>query len=140
MHKNGNGIIQVQRDRFLHNWRKLNAETTYPRYDQVIGMFLDHFGTLQRFLAQHKLGSIEPLQYEMTYVNHIYTGEGWTANADVGKIFADFVWRTAQTRFLPDPEGINWRTTFVLQDKAGRMRRAPFIVCRRTAALVLASS
>src|SRR6266478_4823403 len=43
VHKNGNGIIQVQRDRFLHNWRKLKLEDTYPRYGQVIGMFLDHF-------------------------------------------------------------------------------------------------
>lgn len=57
----------------------------------------------------------------MTYVNHIYKGEGWTTNADAGKILADVVWRTAQARFLPDPEGINWRTTFVLPDKAGRM-------------------
>jgi len=121
VHKHGNGIIQVQRDRFLHNWRKLKAETMYPRYCQVIGMFLDHFGTLQRFLDQHKLGSIEPLQYEMTYVNHIYQSDGRATNADVGQIFADFVWRTTQARFLPDPEGINWRTTFVLPDRAGRL-------------------
>ena len=121
VHKNGNGIIQVQRDRFLHNWRKLDAETKYPRYGQVIEMFLGHFETLQKFLDQHKLGSIEPLQYEMTYVNHIYRGEGWTNNGDVGKLFADFAWRADRPRFLPEPEGINWRTTFVLPERAGRM-------------------
>jgi hypothetical protein len=39
----------------------------------------------------------------MTYVNHIYKGEGWTTNADVGKIFADFVWRI----FLPIPSRVS---------------------------------
>ncbi len=121
VHANGNGIIQVQRDRFLHNWRKLNAENTYPRYGHVFGRFLKHLGTLQEFVAEHKLGAVEPLQYEMTYVNHIYKDEGWAANSDVGKIFADFGWRAEQERFLPPPEGINWRTTFVLPRKMGRL-------------------
>ncbi len=31
-----NGIIQVQRDRFLHNWKKVLPEDEYPRYPQVI--------------------------------------------------------------------------------------------------------
>ena len=28
-------LIQVQRDRFLHNWRKVGNETTHPRFDQM---------------------------------------------------------------------------------------------------------
>ena len=36
VHKNDNGIIQIQRDRFLHNWKKVRPQDEYPRYPQVI--------------------------------------------------------------------------------------------------------
>jgi uncharacterized protein (TIGR04255 family) len=121
VHGEGNRIIQLQRDRFLHNWRKQKAADTYPRYGQVFGMFSDHLATFQKFLQENHLGALEPVQYEMTYVNHVYKDERWASNQDVGKLFADFVWRTASKRFLPCPEGINWRTTFVLPNKQGRL-------------------
>jgi len=121
VHSNGNGVIQVQRDRFLHNWRKLKRADKYPRFEQVFGMFVTHLGTFTRFLEENRLGSVDPLQYELTYVNHIFQGEGWNTNADVGRIFADFVWRAQDNRFLPSPEGIHWRTTFVLPNKVGRL-------------------
>jgi uncharacterized protein (TIGR04255 family) len=121
VHSNGNGVIQVQRDRFLHNWRKLKQMDKYPRFGQVFGMFMSHFATFKSFLEKHKLGPVEPLQFELTYLNHVYQGEGWTTNLDAGKIFADFVWRGEDRRFLPAPEAINWRTSFVLPQKAGRL-------------------
>ncbi|MBI3682245.1 MAG: TIGR04255 family protein [Acidobacteria bacterium] len=121
VHSNGNGVIQVQRDRFLHNWRKLKQVDKYPRFEQVFGMFSSHLGTFRAFLEEHKLGTVEPLQYELTYINHVYQEEGWRTNAEVGRIFADFVWRAKEGRFLPPPEGINWRSTFVLPNRAGRV-------------------
>src|SRR6266545_3182497 len=42
VHANRNGIIQVQRDRFLHNWRKIRPKDEYPRYRNVISMFQSH--------------------------------------------------------------------------------------------------
>src|SRR5688572_13207030 len=36
---NGNALIQVQRDRLLHNWKKSKNTDTYPHYDHVIGSF-----------------------------------------------------------------------------------------------------
>lgn len=42
IHVNGNGIIQVQRDRFLYNWRRMRPEDEYPRYHSVIHMFQNH--------------------------------------------------------------------------------------------------
>ena len=121
VHTNGNGLIQIQRDRFLHNWRRLRPENPYPRYEQVIAMFQDRLATFQKFLTSQELGTLVPLQYEMTYVNHIYKGEGWKHSGEVGKIFADFVWRDVASRFLPQPEAINWRTTFTLPNNQGRL-------------------
>ncbi len=116
-----NAIIQVQRDRFLHNWKKVRPEDEYPRYHKVIQMFKDHLSRFQGFLQEYQLGAIEPLQYEMTYVNHISKSNAWTKIGEIGKVFPDFCFKENEQRFLPEPEGVNWRTTFVLPDKAGRL-------------------
>ncbi len=121
IHEKGNGIIQVQRDRFLHNWRKVNPEDEYPRYHVVKQMFRDRLFKFQAFLEENSLGSIEPLQYEMTYINHIPKGEGWENLGEIGRIFPDFAFRIKEDRFLPEPSTVNWRTTFALPEKATRM-------------------
>ena len=121
VHTNGNGIIQVQTDRFLHNWRKVRPQDEYPHYHHVIEMFRDHLAKFESYLREAKLGTVEPLQYEMTYVNHIPRGDGWTTFNDIGKVFPDFAWRGGTQRFMSAPEGINWRTTFVLPNRAGRL-------------------
>ena len=118
---NENGIVQVQRDRFLHNWKKVAPDDQYPRYTQVIEMFRERLKAFEEFLAESQLGPIEPLQYEMTYVNHIPQRDGWTSLADVGNVFPDFTRRTDSGRFLPEPEQLNWRTSFLLPVQQGRL-------------------
>lgn len=120
LHDDGR-IIQVQRDRFLHNWRKLQPTNEYPRYRKVFQMFQDHFATFQDFLSENQLGLLIPRQYEMTYVNIILGGEGWKTIEDVNKVFPDFSWGIRKERFLPNPLGINWRTSFPLPDRVGRL-------------------
>lgn len=121
VHEKDNGIIQVQRDRFLHNWKKVRPEDDYPRYPQIIKLFEDRLSRFESFLSENDLGVMEPRQYEMTYINHIPQGEGWTKLNEIGKVFPDYSLRANEQRFLPDPEGINWRTSFVLPDDAGRL-------------------
>jgi len=121
VHEKENGIIQVQRDRFLHNWKKVLPEDEYPRYPQVIELFKDRLSRFESFLSENNLGVMEPRQYEMTYINHIPQGEGWTKLNEIGKVFPDFSLRADGRRFLPEPDGINWRTSFALPDEAGRL-------------------
>jgi hypothetical protein len=45
MEPNGNRLIQVQRDRFHHNWRKINPEDEYPRHKKVLELFHDRLET-----------------------------------------------------------------------------------------------
>jgi len=52
VHKNDNGIIQVQRDRFLHNWKKVRTEDEYPRYPQVIKLFKDRLAQFESFFKR----------------------------------------------------------------------------------------
>jgi uncharacterized protein (TIGR04255 family) len=116
-----NGLIQVQQDRFHHNWKKRRDEDEYPHYEYVIKNFRRHLECFDTFLGEYALGSIEPLQYEMTYVNHIPQDEGWKSLSTLGELFPDFAWRGTKERFLPNFEAINWRTTFPLPDHRGRL-------------------
>ncbi|MHA2031977.1 MAG: TIGR04255 family protein [Candidatus Kariarchaeaceae archaeon] len=121
IHKSDNGIIQVQRDKFLHNWRKVLPENEYPRYPFVIEMFKNRLAQFESFLSDNGFGKLEPNQYEMTYINHIWIEEVWNSLSEIGKVFPDFSFRINKKRFLPEPENINWRTSFLLPNKAGRM-------------------
>ena len=121
IHKNDNGIIQVQRDRFIHNWRKVRPDDEYPRYPNVIKMFKSNLSQFESFLEENNIDKLVPLQYEMTYINHIWEGDGWSNLSEIDKVLPDYSFRQNSTRFLPEPERINWRTSFILPDKAGRM-------------------
>jgi uncharacterized protein (TIGR04255 family) len=121
IHADDTGVIQVQRDRFLHNWRKRQPKEQYPRYERVMELFHDRFAKFQSFVVEAQLGLLEPLQYELTYINHIPLGEGWTNLSEIGSVFPDFTWRGGTNRFLPAPEALNWRTIFVFPGQAGRL-------------------
>jgi len=128
----GNRLIQVQRDRFLHNWKKAKDTDEYPHYDYVIGNFRKCLEKFEQFLQENKLESIQPIQYELTYSNHIPQGEGWTILSDLGNVFPDFSWRPAKERFLPNPEAINWQTSFVMPERSGRLHGSVRLGKRRT--------
>lgn len=118
--KDGTGIIQIQRDRFLYNWRKVRPTDEYPRFNVVVEEFVKHFETFRGFLNNNQLGAILPEQFEITYLNHIPAGQVWESLVDIGKVFPDFCWRPAP-RVMPSPEIINWRTTFPIPNKLGRL-------------------
>lgn len=116
-----NGIVQIQKDRFLHNWKKVDPNDEYPRYGRVIQMFRERLSLFERFLSEHDLGVIDPRQYEMTYVNHIPEADGWSGLVDVGRVFPDIAWRFAGERFLPEAEQLNWRASFPMPEQTGRL-------------------
>jgi uncharacterized protein (TIGR04255 family) len=118
--KDENAIIQVQRDRLLHNWRKVRPTDSYPRYSVVKEKFSKRCSEFESFLIENQLGVIQLIQYEMTYLNHIPVGGNWESIEQVGRVFPDFNWRL-ESRFLGHPEKMNWRTSFVLPNSAGRL-------------------
>ncbi|MCK4625225.1 MAG: TIGR04255 family protein [Phycisphaerae bacterium] len=115
----GNRIIQVQRDRFLHNWRKTGSTDEYPRFPSVKESFFLHWRSFTNFLAEQGLQP-QPDQCELTYVNHVKKGDGWDTMADLSTIFTTFAWRT-RSDFLPIPDNARWSLRFLLPDKMGRL-------------------
>ena len=123
--KDESGVVQVQRDRFLHNWKKVQGE--YPHYERVIDLFKDRYATFLAFLGDNNLGTVKPLQYEMTYINHVLQSEGWETLKEFSKVFPDFPWpvddpwKPGRNRFLPNPDGRNFRLNFTFPDESGRL-------------------
>jgi uncharacterized protein (TIGR04255 family) len=117
LEENGNSLMQLQRDRFLHNWRKISESQIYPRYGSIKQIFEERFSHFSNFITKNSLGSITPLQFELTYVNTIDSKSGWTGPESIGSILNDFSWNS-KDRFLPIPEAIHWRTALPLPDNS----------------------
>jgi uncharacterized protein (TIGR04255 family) len=116
----GNWLIQLQRDRFLHNWRSISAADEYPRYEVVKERFLSQWGNFRRFVAENKdaLGSIRLTQCEITYLNHIGP---WSTESDLGDVFPDFQWRKGD-RLLAKPDFYSVSCAFTSSEKRSRLR------------------
>lgn len=115
-----NHLIQIQQDRFLQNWRKLTSDDKYPRFVNLYPKFIKSWELFISFISELSLGEIVPNQYELTYINHIPRGEGWTNLTDIEKIFPEFQCKTGAD-FLPEPENVSWRRIYRLPDNSGRL-------------------
>jgi hypothetical protein len=114
----GSELIQVQPDRFIHNWRKLQGLDPYPRYEPIRDKFRDEAGVLEEFLREEKLGTLVVNQCEVTYVNHIEPASVWERHGEVDRAFVMCSGLRAAS-FLPSPEDVALRMRFVIPDLAG---------------------
>jgi uncharacterized protein (TIGR04255 family) len=71
-------LLQVQRDRFLHNWRKVGSGDDYPRFERMIGTFETGFRKFIDVIDRERLGPVVPNQCEVSYFNQIPIPEGGT--------------------------------------------------------------
>lgn len=115
-----NHLVQIQRDRFLQNWRKLSQDVEYPRYSALFPRFVNGLKIFSEAIEDLGIGRLEPNQYELTYVNHLVQGEGWDDLSDIGKVFRGFQCQ-ADDRFLPEPEEVSWRRNYRFPEEKGRL-------------------
>lgn len=120
----GNRLIQVQRDRFVSNWRKLTGHETYPRYPDLRAQLQREWLRFCEFLRSEKLDVPKVNQCEVAYVNHIEYGKGWNGYAELDKVVAALATPKAKNRFLPEPERINMGVVYPLGENAGRLHVA----------------
>ena len=45
LNERGDELIQVQQDRFIHNWHKVDESDEYPRYSHLISTFTGELGS-----------------------------------------------------------------------------------------------
>lgn len=118
-HSDADRLIQVQRDRFIHNWRKA-GDQKYPRYSEIKPKFQDGWARFRDFLAGEALGTPEVVQCEVTYINHIDIERGWRSMADLADIVSPWSGQSTDG-FLPIPEGVQVVSTYLIPDNKGRL-------------------
>lgn len=117
--EDGDRLIQYQGDRFYFNWRR--QKDNYPRYGYIIDKFDALVKNVISFNEEFNLGEIEPLDYELTYTNHILKGQGWNTIDDIPRVFRDFHWNYNGTRYLQKPDGVSWLINFLLPNNSGQL-------------------
>lgn len=121
--KPGNRLIQVQHDRFVHNWRRVKGDEEYPRYPKIRGWLEREWTRFCEFLASENLEPPKINQCEVTYVNNIEYEKGWTGYGELDKVIATLATPERKSNaFLPPPERINMQVTYRPEEQnAGRL-------------------
>jgi uncharacterized protein (TIGR04255 family) len=110
-----NELVQVQRDRFIHNWRARRPEDQYPRYEALRTKFESEILKFEEFISESKLGSIQINQCEVSYINVIGPDLDDDATKNIDKIFT--VWREAYSdKYLKHSERSRFTASFLMQD------------------------
>jgi len=88
--KEGDNLIQVQRNAFLFNWRKRESE--YPRFSEHLKSSFDkYYDVLEAFAREDtSVGEIKIRRCELTYVDLIRPCEYWRGPEDTPKLIPSF--------------------------------------------------
>lgn len=118
LNKAGTELIQVQQDRFIHNWRKLATDAAYPRYATLRETFGRNLKAFREFVDQEQLGEIVPDQCELTYIDHIEQAGVWTRHGELEKVIR--LWNAGTgVRALGQPENVRFEAKYVISDAKG---------------------
>ena len=122
MSEPSNWLIQVQRDRFVLNWKKVTGNEEYPRYEQSIRKrFLSELDRFFKFVEDNAIGTIKATQCEVTYVNDIPHGEYWDSIAEAAKLFT-ILSNNDNAKLLGEMETIAVNGSYLIPDGKGRLR------------------
>lgn len=119
LNEDGSNLIQIQEDRFLFNWKRTDLSGEYPSYETVIAHFRSYLEQFQNFLREADIGDMQFRQYELTYINLI--SHSTVAPTEV---LIDHQRNQSEGRFLPEPEGYSWNTSYLLPEGGGRLHIA----------------
>ena len=113
-------LIQVQKDHFIINWRKVRGDEVYPRYEKEMRpRFEQEWAVFTKFVSEAIGGAIEPIQCELTYVNDVFRGEGWDNFEDALALFS--WWKGTERKFLPPANSMSVSVAFDYPDRTGRL-------------------
>lgn len=120
LNSSGTQLIQVQRDRFSFNWRQVEGTEKYPRFPALRKEFVDQWIEFSAFIEEERLGALTVNQCEVTYVNHIPYGIGWSDFSELHKVIAMWQGETSDG-FLPRPERVRIEVNYRLPENQGRL-------------------
>ena len=118
--ESGTRLLQIQKDRFIHNWRRIKDEP-YPHYDEDIRpRFEKEWVEFCSFLREKGYDKPVVNQCEVTYVNHIEPGEDSAHVGDLSKVIS--CWSdTYSGHFLKQPETTTFNVRYLMPENRGRL-------------------
>jgi uncharacterized protein (TIGR04255 family) len=114
-------LIQVQHDRFVHNWRKVIGTEVYPRYPVLRERLEGEWGRFCDFLKEEHLEVPTINQCEVLYVNNIEHDKGWSNYGELDRVIGALATPKPKNRFLPNPERVGMQVSYRLEGEAGRL-------------------
>ena len=118
--KDKNSLIQIQRDRFLYNWKKQSDNSTpYPRYGNFIKCFNEFYNKFEISLKDSKLPTPDIEMLELTYINSIPLAD-FGDLSKVARLLSGMAWNDKIS--LPSPRGLNWVWWFEIDELKAKMK------------------
>lgn len=119
LNETGDQLVQVQRDRFMFNWRRSENSSEYPRFPAVRAKFRQELDIFMEFLLSSSLGELRFSQCEVTYIDHIQTGSSWSTHNQIEKVLS--VWEPPQAiADAIDLEDASFRMRFRIPGNDGK--------------------
>lgn len=113
VNESGNELIQVQQDRFVHNWRKVKETDEYPRYSNLRRKLISDLDVFRGFVQDEQLGEMRFNQSEVTFVNVIVSGEGWERHGQLDNVLTIHS-GTYSDDFFKEPENVQTALRYVI--------------------------
>ena len=123
-------LIQVQQDRFIHNWRRRPdgpGDEEYPRYATLRKAFGEELATFLNFLQSEKLGELKVTQCELIYVNLISPSSEWKEHRDFDKVLT--LWRGPLNIGSGELEDVNLTARYVMRNSEGAPLGRLYVSC-----------
>jgi uncharacterized protein (TIGR04255 family) len=111
-------LLQVQRDRFLHNWRKVETGGEYPRFERMLETFEQGLEMFSDVVSKEQLGEVVPNQCEVSYINQILVPADGNLYGVIGKVFAQHTEKMVLDD-LGSPEDLRFLLRYVIRDNSG---------------------
>lgn len=117
-------LIQLQQDRFIFNWRRVNSDwRTYPEYQNIFPEFWELFADFSRFVEQEPLKTkLAISQLELTYVNTVPFDSVSSHVNHLSEILVDHCYRNDRERFLARPTDFNWVSIYPMESGLGELK------------------
>lgn len=117
--KDAQELIQLQPGFFACNWRKLSPRDTYDHWPARRDAFERWYSAFVDYCERDGLGKPRPIQYEVTYINHIGTNHVWSDHSHAGRIFRLSLPANASDSF----EQLNAQFQFAIRDSSEALGR-----------------
>jgi uncharacterized protein (TIGR04255 family) len=111
-------LLQVQKDRFLHNWRKIGEGDNYPRFERMLETFQGGLNTYVDAIVAAGLPAPVPNQCEVTYINQIPVVEGSSLPELTADLFGQHTGNLMLNE-LGEAEDLRFMIRYVISDDSG---------------------